>query len=323
MELNVLATDTNVETGPKTGQNLEPIRLLVVPEAELLMEISKDEENLIAKIDEALKKLREAQTKLSQTADRLNSPEPPQDVLISSAVRAQDIAQDIAKAKDLTQGVLTEYRRLYRETQVNRCTETLLKRYQNEIINPLQGVVDGAFVQSEQAHSIFQTVLSEGRKPEPPVIDDNRLKLAELLSQMSAIREKLGEVLSINKLRDQAQLVLNSQRQLGKAMQRILTIKTEELNNPIIQTIPPVELTKGESRVLKQPLNWGTFTGDVYKVRFETPAESGLKVPGEIKVPDDKNDIEYEIRAGDKAGDFTVKLIPSVGDPVTISVKVK
>lgn len=323
MELNVLATDTNVETGPKTGQNLEPIRLLVVSEADLLMEISKDEENLIAKVDEALKKLRDAQTKLGQTADRLNSPEPPQDVIISAAVRAQDIAQDVAKARDLSQGVLTEYRRLYREAQVNRCSETLLKRYENEIISPLQGVVDGAFVQAEQAHTTFQTTLAEGRKPDQPVVDEDRFKLAEVLRQLTAIRDKLGEVLSINKLRDQAQLVLNNQRQVRSVLKRIVADATERLNLPVIQPIPVVEVTRGRKKLVKQPLDWGTFSGDVYKVRFEATPDGGLRVPGEQQVADDKNEIEYEITAGDKAGEFPVKVIPSVGQPVTVVVRVK
>ena len=53
MEVNVVATDANVETGPKQGRNLEPIRLLVVSEADLLAEISKDEEAQIARLDEA------------------------------------------------------------------------------------------------------------------------------------------------------------------------------------------------------------------------------------------------------------------------------
>ena len=52
MEVNVVATDANVETGPKQGRNLEPIRLLVVSEADLLAEISKDEEAQIARLDE-------------------------------------------------------------------------------------------------------------------------------------------------------------------------------------------------------------------------------------------------------------------------------
>jgi hypothetical protein len=260
---------------------------------------------------------------LNQTADRLFSPSPPADVIISSAVRAQDIAQDIGKAKDLTQGVLIEYRRLYREAEVNRCSETLLRRYQNEIITPVQGVLDGAFVRSEQAHTLFQTALAEGRKPDEPVIADDRLKLADLVREMTAIREKLGEVLSINKLRDQAQLVLNMQKELGKALGRLHAVAVERLNSPVIQSIPVVELSKGEKRLVRQPLDWGLFAGNEYKVRFQVPADSGLKVPGEVRVPDDKNEVEYEVTAGGRTGEYAVKLVPSVGDPVTVMVRVR
>jgi hypothetical protein len=324
MELNVVATDANVETGPKTGRNLEPIRLLVVSEADLLMEISKDEETLIARVDEALKKLREAQTKLGQTADRLFSPSPPPDVIISSAVRAQDIAQDAAKAKDITQGVLTDYRRLHREAEVNRCSETLLKRYLNEIITPVQGVLDGAFIHAEQAHTLFQTALAEGRKPDDPVISDDRARLADLIRELTAIRDKLGEVLSINKLRDQAQQVLNNQKELGKALKLAQAAATERLAVPVISPIPAIELSKGEKRLVKQPLDWGIYSGDApYTVRFTAPDDSGLKVPADVRVPDDKNDVEYEIVAGDKTGEFRITLKPSVGEPTVVTVRVK
>jgi hypothetical protein len=75
---------------------------------------------------------------------------------------------------------------------------------------------------------------------------------------------------------------------------------------------------------VKQPLNWGVYSGnDPYRVRFQFPADSGLKIPAEVRVPDDKNEVEYEVVAGDKAGEFSVKLIPSVGDPVTVAVRVK
>jgi hypothetical protein len=324
MELNVVATDVNVETGPKTGRNLDPIRLLVISEPDLLMEISKDEEILISRMDEALKKLREAQSKLNQTADRLFSPSPPPDVIISAAVRAQDIAQDIGKSRDLTQGVLTEYRRLHREAEANRCSEALLRRYQSEIIVPIQTVVEGAFVQAEQAHTLFQTILAEGRKPDEPIIADDRARLADLIRELTAIRERLGEVLTINKLRDQAQLVLNNQRQLGIAMRRILEVSIAELNNPTIRPIPPVELAKGEKKLIKQPLDWGTYSeDDPYIVKFQAPGESGLTLPAEVRVPDDLDEVEYEIAAGDTAGEFTIRLVPSVGRPVDVVVRVK
>jgi len=56
LDLNVVATDTNFDTGPKTGQNSEPIRLLIVSEGDLLAEINKEEETFALRLDEALVK---------------------------------------------------------------------------------------------------------------------------------------------------------------------------------------------------------------------------------------------------------------------------
>ncbi|HUR54113.1 MAG TPA: hypothetical protein VMZ71_08275, partial [Gemmataceae bacterium] len=65
IDLNVVATDTNYDTGPKTGQNQEPLKFLVVSESDLLVEINKEEFALAAKLDEALAKLGAAKSKYS------------------------------------------------------------------------------------------------------------------------------------------------------------------------------------------------------------------------------------------------------------------
>ena len=44
IDLTVTAADTNYDGGPKTGTAQEPIRLLVVSEADLLAEINREEE---------------------------------------------------------------------------------------------------------------------------------------------------------------------------------------------------------------------------------------------------------------------------------------
>jgi len=63
VELNVVATDANIESGPKTGQALSQS-----PSGHFrsgtAAEISKDEEGLINKLDDTIKKLKAAQSKL-------------------------------------------------------------------------------------------------------------------------------------------------------------------------------------------------------------------------------------------------------------------
>ena len=120
VEVDLVAHDVNVETGPKESRNLEPIVLMVVSEADLLDEITKDEETLIARLDDALLRLRIADDKLTQQIDLLNSMGDNPDVLLSARVRAEDILQDIGKASSFTQSVVTGYTRLRREVEANR-----------------------------------------------------------------------------------------------------------------------------------------------------------------------------------------------------------
>ena len=37
----------------------------------------------------------------------------------------------------------------------------------------------------------------------------------------------------------------------------------------------------------------------------------------------DRNDFQYDLTAGDKPGDYVVRVIPSVGEPVEVRVSVK
>ena len=61
----------------------------------------------------------------------------------------------------------------------------------------------------------------------------------------------------------------------------------------------------------------------MYKVKFEVPPGGAVKAPAEVTVADDKNDVEYELTAGNQSGEYTIKLIPSVGNPIEVRVKVK
>src|SRR5439155_26911381 len=63
IDLNVQATDTNYDTGPKSAGNAEPLRLLVVSSGDLLVKIGEEEEALGTKLDEALVKLGSAKVK--------------------------------------------------------------------------------------------------------------------------------------------------------------------------------------------------------------------------------------------------------------------
>ena len=112
IDLEIVATDVNVETGPKTGRNLEPVRLLVVSEADLLGEINKDEEGLIGKLDDAIKTVSQQRAELGAYQNRFEHTINNLNVSVEnlsaseSRIRDTDMAQEMVsytRAQILTQ----------------------------------------------------------------------------------------------------------------------------------------------------------------------------------------------------------------------------
>lgn len=322
IEVNMLATDTNVESGPKTGQNLEPVRLLVISEAELLAEMSKDEEALATKLDEVLKRLRTAQANLDQVTQRVSGPTPNKETIQSAAVRALDIAQDLAKARDQSNSILTDYRRLERETRFNQLREETLKAYRDKI-TLLEQICEKAFADTEQAHSAVQTALAEDRAPDAATFETDRREFAELIRLVATLRDKLGEAISLNAIRNTLEMIRKNQASLGVTLQLLQKTITEQLYLPELRIIPAVELKQNEKRTVKLPIDWKAFVGDGLTVKLLSADGSIVSVPGEIKVGDDQDSLSVELVAGAKVGTTKITLTPNVGKVVEVEVKVK
>jgi hypothetical protein len=323
IELNVIATDANVEPGPKVGQALEPIRLLVISEADLLAEISKDEEGLIAKLDDTIKKLKAAQSKLNDLGDRLSASNAPEDVIVSSSVKANDIAQDIGKAKDQSAGILIEYKRLFREAETNRCGQNVLDRYLTTVLGPLDEVNQKQFPVSEEAHRIVADELAGNRKPVPLSISADKAALTELIIKLDIIRSALGDALSIQKAQEELRKIISRQEAIQKVAILIRSLTVDQLFAPEIKQATSVSVAKGGTVTVKHAVDWKLFDKGELKVTVTAAAETGLTVPGTITVKDDKDEFEYTIKAGEKTGDFKVTVTPAVGKPVEILVTVK
>ena len=323
VEVNVVAADTNVDTGPKRGQGVEPVRLLVISEQDLLAEISKDEEVLITRLDEVLKRVREAQTKLGQSADRVAGPAPVPDQVQAAAVRTLDSLQDLGKGAEGTTGVVGEYRRLAREAEVNRVNEAVAARFEAAVVRPLDAILAREFPEAEAGVAAFQAPLAAGRRPADPLAADARAKVAALVERLAAVRAQLGEALSINKLRGDLDRIIKQQLQVSAALKALQVEGTNKLFAPSVKPVPPVVLAKGEAKKVRHAVDWNVFEGGQVRIKLETPAGAEVRGPAEVVVADDKNDFEYELRAGDKPGEYVVRLVPSVGAAVEVRVTVK
>src|SRR5205823_536999 len=80
--------------------------------------IGEEEEALGTKLDEALVKLGSAKVKYAFVRVKHDTRLP--DELDAVKVRSKDVGQDVAKARELVQGVAREFRRIERECVVNQ-----------------------------------------------------------------------------------------------------------------------------------------------------------------------------------------------------------
>jgi hypothetical protein len=145
--------------------------------------------------------------------------------------------------------------------------------------------------------------------------------LAALILRLAQIRDQLGEALSVSKLRDDLRKIIDDRRRVSEALTGIVRKTQERLFAPTIKPAAAVALAPGGKAAVKHAVDWNVFDKGEIKVRVEAPA--GLTGPGELTVKDDVNDFEYELTAGDKPGDYTVRLVPSVGEPVVVRVTVR
>jgi hypothetical protein len=187
------------------------------------------------------------------------------------------------------------------------------------VIDPLDRAMNKAFPESTAAHTQLATALGEGRKPEPHLIDDDREKLATLIFQLQKIRDDIGELLSLQKVRDSLNNIITAQNRIGRF---IRDLQRDAVNRALVPDVQPAEITlakKAKGKV-KHAIAWNFFA-DTLKVSLTPPAAGGIQVPPVVTVGGD--DLEYEVVAGDVAGEFIVVVTPTAGKPTRLKVTVK
>jgi len=229
MRLTVIATDNNIETGPGVAANKEPpFTVLVVSEAELLVEIARDEEALHLKTEDAVARLREARQKLEKVAEEL--PAAGNDALTTFAQRAQEVAEAVVKARDVVQEVATEYNRILRELELNRVSARIVEKVKGEICLPLDSALRGEFVRAEESLEVYRKELDAARKPDDPLTAQAKDRLDRLIAKLSQVMAAMGDVTTINKLITALREIEKGQEQaVGARLRELQRLQREKL----------------------------------------------------------------------------------------------
>lgn len=323
LTLNVSATDTNVESGPKTSLNKEPFTFRIVSEAELLAEISREESELGSKLDEVLRRLNDSDNKLSGVLTRIPSLSARDDFL-PEQTRSAEILESCAKAKDITTDVATAYSRILEEYRTNRFNRDQTSRLAEKIVTPLDSVLKNEFPRWDEAHSALNSRLNQGMVPEPEVMVSVRQRMAELLARMRQIRAEIGEVLGFNKILVQAQEILKGlTQQIGPGIANQVRIGEAILFAPALRVPPLVSLTQAQKATLNVEIDWLVPLDEAYSWQILVPPESGIKVPARIEIKGTPPKMAFEITGGARTGEWDLQIIPSVGRRSVVKVSVK
>jgi hypothetical protein len=324
LTLNVVAVDTNVEAArPGIAQNKETLVFKLVSDGELLTEIAKEEANLADKLDDAIRRLADVDNKLRSMVARFPGLSAPES-FTAEQTRANELHEQLGKAKDVTSEVFTDYSRILLEFRANRLPEHLIKDVEGKVVNRLGEVLNADFPQTEEAYGKVHGELAASRKPEVDISLEAQNKVTMLLTKLRMIRSGIGQGLDIKKLITQAEELIKQKQ----ANQLILAL-IEDRNKEKLKTITvkpgeaPITINGGQKVNVRIPIEIGpAYNGD-FKLKVEPTAGSDLKVPGSVEVLEDSRDFQLEITAGFTKGNHSVRITPDIGDAKDVKVIVK
>ena len=334
MDLNVQATDNNVDGdgGPKVTRNAEPIRLRIISEGDLLIEIGREEEQLAIRLDEALVKLAGAKRKYEYVRNSNGYKDESPEQVDSVKVRSQDAYGDVEKARDVVQSVAREYRRLARECEINRLNDKALERYRfvtaqiEDVLSenpqfPQEGPT--SFPKTQVLLTLVQNALNNSRWAPLAAVSDAENSLFALERRVQVIRALIGESQSLERLKRDVVAIKEHQQRIDTQIRKMEEDWREKLNKPFptIGDVGVVSLAKGEAKKVQHTIAWNQYKEDDIVVKLKA-SDPSITVAPEITLNFEKHQFrfDYEIKAGNKEGTYTVTVTPASGIPVEVKI---
>lgn len=345
LDLNIAAYDTNFDTGPQVGRRQvgnkdAPINFMVVSEVDLLALIGNDQLAQIKPLDDALAGLAQARRQfrilVRKNAEHKAAVDggPDKNEVANALAAGKGTGADIRSSRSHAMTVARAYQRLYRECLINRINSEATEWYANfsarlDRIQSDQAAAlpAGTYPDAEKQLGVVLALLAKENWADPAAVAAADTALVRLENELRAIRNMLGEELDFVQLKQQARSIKETQERLDRqASDWSKRIEVENLKpEPDIQKIAPLFVVKGETRKVRHTLNWRQYLKDDLNVKVEVSDKEALTVVPVLKLNfnDNLTDFTYEIRVGQKPGDYTITLTPEVGKPVVVNVNVK
>jgi hypothetical protein len=337
VELFVVAADTNVELTDKTGRilptkttrNLDPIRLQIVAEADLLVEIAKDEDMLRLRLEDALKKANDAQRKLISESTRMNGVSRDNANLTASDVNqiknsqvlVTDLIQDVAKARDLLTTLRSECEKLFREMEYNRINEAAKKKYSDPeqrsvgYLDLLKQIFEKSLPAAETALNNFASPLGSTQRPSDETIIAAKSQYALFMKDLDTLYGLFGEHRGIEEQRAILKKLIEAEQLSGVSINSALELIRLAARLPNFTVPKVVQVQVGKTAKVKVAMRLNQFVGTEAYVALDIPATSEIKGPKDFVMKVGASDLdetvyEFEITGGSKPGLYNLRLLP-------------
>jgi hypothetical protein len=292
--------------------------------------IPPDPEAAFEKLSPALDKLAGARRKMAfvRTAGEKKLNEAG---LVAVAARLNDVSRDLEKVRDDLRAVVVELRLAALKSALSGRQERQAEWF-GKLADDVQRFVGDRDPKNSPLLKASEQLaeLSKAFEKNGSATDDS-LSVADIAVH-TAVRAAEGIALELGGAVSLARLIglLKEIRERQLRIRRELSAICEDRvpptipKDPWIGTVEPVVLEKRGRVIVTHKLEWRQYPEDELEVKV-TASDPSLTVPATLKLDFEKHQFrfEYEVKAGDTAGEFTVTVTPAVGKPVSVKVSVK
>ena len=207
MQLWIEATDNNIESGPHRSSVKERPTFLLVSEMDLLAEIGTDEEKLHIKLDEAVKNLREAESRLATINQDLATGAQAERIR-TMGLEVETFEQVLEKSLSTANDVRDDYLRLIKEMKTNRVRDNLIVRLDSGIAKPLGNIIQQDFELTRASLVDLRVTLTKQEADLKKTIEQSRSAGTAARQQLRELIDRLDKVLgAMEKIGDLNQLI--------------------------------------------------------------------------------------------------------------------
>jgi hypothetical protein len=180
------------------------------------------------------------------------------------------------------------------------------------------------FPKTEEAYGRFHSELGQGKAPVPEVVFAAQQQVTNLLTTLREIRSGIGQGLDLKKVITQVEAIIKEETGIAEALKVIDKSKKNELQQVTVRPPnAPISIVAGQRSTVRVSVDIGDLYNGTFTLKVEPSPGSELKVPSEIKLKETDREFTLEIGAGQKTGNFWVRVTPDIGPAKDVRVIVR